>query len=101
LASGSSAAASTASGGIRPRNERTIGAGHGVMSILVLACDSWCFKEQYLSPQLGRAANAKSTIQARVRTGRRAYSGLKQTSRRSFLTRASSPLRSSRVATIP
>src|SRR5262249_14091429 len=41
LASGSSAAANTASGAIRPRNERTIGAGHGVMSILVLACDRW------------------------------------------------------------
>src|SRR5262249_23918526 len=41
LASASSAAASTASGGIRPRNERMIGARQGVISILVLACDKW------------------------------------------------------------
>src|SRR5262249_46433522 len=37
VASASSAAASTPSGGIRPRNERIIGAGHGVMLIFLFA----------------------------------------------------------------
>jgi hypothetical protein len=38
LASGSSAAASTAAGVISPRNIRMTGAGHAVMSICEIAC---------------------------------------------------------------